>query len=204
MVKNFIWRVDGAIFNTTPAVTYAVSRAMNDLGHTIALNIIDGLARRSFAHCINALSERFNIHASEILEHFNAQITKIPAVNMPPHPGAAEFLQQVVLRGGTNFAYAVFDKPEPQKLLALHGLTAHIQHIAFPSQEEATAIKEVLSGIIAGYELDPSTTMLVSDREIDLKIAHVVGLRTALFQNQQDADWIDLQFNDYTQLREFL
>ena len=49
-VRNILWDVDGALFDTYPAITYALSRTLNELGLSIALNVIDSLARQSISH----------------------------------------------------------------------------------------------------------------------------------------------------------
>ena len=43
MIRNILWDVDGTLFDTYPAITYAISKSLNKMGLSIALNVIDGV-----------------------------------------------------------------------------------------------------------------------------------------------------------------
>ena len=61
VIRNILWGVDGTLFDTTPAITYAISKSLNEPGHSLALNVIDGLACQSLDHCLTTLSKRFKL-----------------------------------------------------------------------------------------------------------------------------------------------
>jgi phosphoglycolate phosphatase-like HAD superfamily hydrolase len=60
-IQNILWQVNGVLFDTYPALTYSFSRALNEMGYSVALNVIDGLVRQSLDDCVNALSGRFRL-----------------------------------------------------------------------------------------------------------------------------------------------
>ncbi|MFO7583234.1 MAG: hypothetical protein R6W69_00780 [Anaerolineales bacterium] len=50
MIRHLLWDLDGTLFDTYPAITYAISKSLNELGGAMALNVIDGLARQSIVN----------------------------------------------------------------------------------------------------------------------------------------------------------
>ena len=46
MIRNIIWDVDGTLFDTYPAITFAISKSLLESGQNMAMNMIDGLVRR--------------------------------------------------------------------------------------------------------------------------------------------------------------
>jgi phosphoglycolate phosphatase-like HAD superfamily hydrolase len=61
MIKNLLWDLDGTLFDAYPAITYANSKSISQMGGAIALNVIDGLARQSIGHCLKTLAARFKL-----------------------------------------------------------------------------------------------------------------------------------------------
>ena len=88
MIRNMIWDVDGTLFNTYPAITYALSKSLNRMGKPVALNLIDGLVRQSFQHCVDTLCRRYKVDADMLLEQFAEVYRTISLQNQPPVDGA--------------------------------------------------------------------------------------------------------------------
>lgn len=51
MIKNIIWDLDGTMFDTYPAIVYAIGESLEELGLSVSLTVIDGYARQSLDHC---------------------------------------------------------------------------------------------------------------------------------------------------------
>ena len=47
MVRNLLWDVNSTIFDSLPAKTYAMSRALRESGYSLPLNRIYALLRQS-------------------------------------------------------------------------------------------------------------------------------------------------------------
>jgi HAD superfamily hydrolase (TIGR01509 family) len=201
MIKNILWDVDGALFDTYPAITYAVSRSLNEMGCSLALNVIDGLARQSLSHCVETLSQRFKLDPDLLRHRFSETYRTIDPANQPPFPGVREVCKLIHQSGGLNIAVTHRGVQSTRTLLEAHALTPFFDDIF--SVEQGYARKPdpaMLLAALEKYTLNPAESLLVGDRELDIQAGRAAGVHTCLFGGTELATPADFQIERYAQL----
>jgi HAD superfamily hydrolase (TIGR01509 family) len=204
-VRNILWDVDGTLFDTYPAITYALSKALNELGLSIALNVIDGLARQSISHCIKTLSQRFKLDPDLLRQRFAEAYRKLDPVNQPPFPGVREVCEFIHEHGGLNIAVSHRGVQSTQMLLDAHGLAPFFTAIFNVAQGYPRKPNQAI--VLAALEvhtLDPDHTLLVGDRDKDIQAGRAAGVRTCLFGRTDLEKSPELCIQHYHQLLDLL
>ncbi len=182
MIRNILWGVDGVLFDTHPAIIYAFSKALSEMGLAIALNEIDGLTRQSVDRCLSTLSRRFKLDPGQLQLRFAEAYLKVPAANQPPMPGIRDLCALVLERGGVNLIVTQRSLESTQQLLDTHGLDKYFAGIFSAGQaifDEPYPF--ILDAAIHGFGLDRAETMLVSTDDRAVKSGRVAGLHSGLF-----------------------
>ena len=99
---NIFWDLDGTLFDTYPAMTFAMSKALNEMGCSVALNVIDGLARQSLERCLQTLVQRFKLDPDLLRARFAESYRRVDPANQPIFPGVREVCELIHARGGMN------------------------------------------------------------------------------------------------------
>ncbi len=181
-IRNLIWSTHGALFNTRPAVTYAISRALNDLGLTAPLNVIDELARRPIAQCLATLARRFDIAPAALCLRFDVIYDVLPADNQPPFDGAPEVCRWIVAQGGRNIAITPRNPQPAQNLLTAHGLAGQFVGVLSPAQGyPAPPDPAIVQAALRLCDLKPAETVLIAAHEEDIRAGQAAGIRVCLF-----------------------
>lgn len=205
MIRNILWDVDGTLFDTYPAMTYAVSRALNELDISVPLNVIDGLARQSLEHCFTALAQRHRLDPDLLRSRYHAAYAQLPPANQPPLPGVAQVCAHIHGRGGCNVAVTHRSVASTQALLDVHGLAplfAGIVSVAqgYPRKPDPAMVLAALER----FGPDPAETLMVGDRALDIQAGQAAGVRACLFGRAQLAAPADFKVDDYGQLLAWL
>ena len=201
MIKHILWDLDGTLFDTYPAITYAISKSLNEIGQSVALNVIDGLARQSIAHCLEALSQRFKLDRGLLEARFAEAYRVIDPANQTPFPGVQEVCSVIHRRGGLNIIVTHRGLQSTQRLLDTHDMAASFDDIF--SVEQGYARKPDPAMLLAAmekYHLDPAETLLVGDRELDIQAGQAAGVRTCLFGSADLTVPADMRVANYQQL----
>ncbi len=201
MAKNILWDVDGTLFDTYPAITYAISKSLNEMGLSIAMNVIDGLARQSLNLCVETLSQRFKLDPDLLHRRFAESYQTVDPANQLPFPGVCEVCGLIHARGGLNIAVTHRDVRSTQRLLSAYALAPFFSDIF--SVEQGYPRKPDPAMVLAALEihaLNPDQTLLVGDRDTDIQAGRTAGLKTCLFGQAGPADLADFQIESYAQL----
>ena len=205
MTKNIIWDVDGSLFDTCPAVTYTFSKALNRLGFSVALNVIDSLVRQSLEQCLDVLSQRFTLDPDVLWQKFNELYETIPLANQPPFPGVQDVCRLIHQIGGRNVIVTHRSVSFARRLLAAHHLSELFDGIistaqGFPPKPDPAIVRAALDK----HELNPASTLLIGNRGIDIQAGQSAGVRTCLFGNMEQAPLADLRIEKYSELLQLL
>jgi phosphoglycolate phosphatase-like HAD superfamily hydrolase len=204
-MRNILWDVDGTLFDTYPAITYAISQALNGLGESVALNVVDRLARQSIEYCLATLAQRFRLDQALLRGRYLASYERLPLANQPPFLGVAEVCAAVQAPGGQNVAVTHRAVRSTAALLDAHGLAPLFAGIV--SVEQGYPRKPdpaIVLAALAIYALDPAETWMVGDRALDIQAGRAAGLRTCLFGRASLAQPADLQIDQYSDLLRLL
>ena len=134
MIKNILWDLDGTIFDTYPAITYAISKSLNNMGFSVALNVIDGLARQSIDHCMETLSQRFKLDPDLLRTQFAESYREISPAKQIPFPGVHEVCAWIYQHHGLNVIVTHRRVQSTQELLDFHKLTSCFDDILSSEQ----------------------------------------------------------------------
>lgn len=205
MIKNILWDVDGTLFDTYPAITFAISKTLKEAGVSAAMNMIDGLARQSLEYCLQILSQRFKLDPDLLRRRFAESYGTVSPANQPPFPGVREVCELIHTNGGLNIIVTHRAVSSTRSLLDAHDMTSLFDAVF--SVEQGHPRKPdpaMLEAAIRQFELDKTETMVVGDRDLDIQAGRAAGVRTCLFGQAQIAARVDFKMDDYSQLLELL
>ena len=205
MIKNILWKVDGVLFDTYPAVTYAISKSLNEQGLSMALNVIDGLVRQSIDHCVETLCQRFKLDPELLRAQFAESYRMIDPANQSPFPDAREVCEAIHRLHGLNVIVTNRNVQSAQRLLRAHNFSSLIDDIfsveqGYPRKPDPS----MLLAILEKHNLKPGETLLIGDRDIDIQAGQAAGVHTCLFGQAELTISSDMQINAYGQLLEML
>ncbi len=123
MIRHLLWETDDVLFDTHPAVTYAISQSLNEMGCAIALNVVDGLARQSLENCVDTLAARFKLDSALLRQRSAEHYRQIPPERQLPFPGVREVCAWVVAGGGLNLIVTDRQVASTRALLSAHAMT---------------------------------------------------------------------------------
>jgi len=205
VINNIFWDVDGTLFDTTPAITYSISKALSETGVSVALNVIDGLTRQSFDHCLESLAQRFKLDPGLLRRQFEDSYRTISPANQPPFPGIEDLCSFIHNRGGLNIAVSHREVESSQQLFSAHKLDVLFRDIISKNQGFLhKPYPKILLDALRQHSLDPNETLLVGDREQDIQTGQAVGIRTCLFGQAELSTPADFRINHYSQLLKLL
>lgn len=205
MIKNLLWDVDGTLFDTYPAITYAISKTLSEMGVSAALNVIDGLARQSIDHCLETLSHRFKLDLDLLRLRFAESYRAIPPANQPPFPCVCEVCELARAHGGRNVIVTHRAVASTRSLLEAHGMTSSFDAIfsveqGYPRKPDPA----LLEAAIRQFNLKRTETLMVGDRDLDIQAGRAAGVRTCLFGQAQLSTPADLHIAHYDRLLDHL
>jgi HAD superfamily hydrolase (TIGR01549 family) len=201
VIRNILWDVDGTLFDTYPAITYALSKSLNEMGTAIALNVIDSLARQSISTCIKTLSQRFKLDPDLLHQRFAESYRKVDPANQPPFPGVREVCKLIHERSGLNIVVTHRSVDSTKRLLGTHALSVYFDDIfsveqGYPRKPDPT----IVLAAVEKHSLNPDDTLLIGGRELDIQAGSAAGVRTLLFGGMELKNSADFQIDDYAQL----
>jgi HAD superfamily hydrolase (TIGR01509 family) len=205
VIKNLFWDLDGTLFDTYPAITYAISKSLNELGGTIALNVIEGLARESIGYCLETLAARFKLDPNLLRTRYVEIHRELPPANQPPFPGARETCTFVHQNGGQNIIITHREVASCHLLLETHKMSALFDDVF--STEQGYPRKpapEMILAALGKYNLDPVETMMVGDRALDIQAGQAAGVATCLFGQAGISSLPSLYIQKYDELLAYL
>lgn len=175
------------------------------MGVSIALNVIDGLARRSFDHCLESLAQRFNLDPGLLRCQFEDSYQTISPANQPPFPGVKCLCSFIHNRGGLNIAITHREVESSQQLFAAHKLDVLFKDIINKDQGFLhKPYPKIVLDAICQHSLNPAETLLVGDREQDIQTSQAAGIRTCLFGQEELSTSADFHVNHFIQLLKLL
>ncbi len=204
MIRNLLWELDGALFDTSPAKTYALSKAMTELGCSVPLNWIDGLVRQSYDQCIYKLEKRVGYSFQEINSAFQRYYSAIPCSNQVLLPGAVQVCAWVLERGGFNYAFTDLDEQIGRQFLCERRISSYFSGLFQKPHCQIQPVSEWLCDLMTLKQLDPDSTLMVARHDQLIQAARQTGTKTCFFgeaRNNSVADW---QVTHYDQLIELL
>lgn len=205
MIKNILWRMDGALFDTYPAITYAFSKSMSELGFPVPLNVIDGLVRKSIDQCVETLAERFKVDSDLLYLQFDGQYQQLAPANQAPFPGVKDVCAYIHSQGGLNVALVQCRVDTAQQLLATHNFdTLFAGVFDVEHDHDCKPISAMLETVLQEFGLDRDVSLVVSNQDIDIQAGSAAGLQTCLFGKAALSGPANFRIDSYDQLLSLL
>lgn len=205
MIRNLIWDVDGTIFDTYPSFARAFKLAINDLGQDVPLDWITTQAKVSLDFCVKALAERCHLDEDSIGERFDLHYGSIMPQEQPPFIGVIDICEYIVNRGGLNLIVTHRHSSGLRKLLDAFKMRQYFS--GWITADDAYAKKpdpEAFLVTLTSHHLNPSETMAVGDRDIDILAGQAAGLTACFFGEPPSTCQPELVINDFHQLLDWL
>ncbi len=207
MIRCLLWDTDGVLFDTRPAVTYAISQSLNEMGFAIALNVVDDLARQSLDYCVDTLAARFKLDPALLRQHSAERYRQIPPERQPPIPGAREVCAWMAARGGLNLIVTARKLESTRALLAAHGMTQFFSEILTPEQGyPCKPNPAILLAALEKHALALAEALLICRHENDIQAGQAAGVATCLLDTgaAQVSSLPSLRAQDYRALLTYL
>jgi HAD superfamily hydrolase (TIGR01509 family) len=205
MINNILWDLDGTLFDTYPAITYAISKSLSEMGLSIALNMIDGLARQSIDQCMQTLAHRFKLDPDLLRSRFAESYRTVDPANQLPFPGVREVCEMIHAHGGLNVIITHRSVRSTQRLLDTHGMASYFDDIFSVEQGYSRKPDPAMAlAALKKHNLNSAKSLFVGDREIDVQSGRAAGVRTCLFGGVALTTPADFQIEHYGQLLKML
>ena len=204
-IHNILWQVNGALFDTYPALTYSFSKALSEMGFSVALNVIDGLVRQSLDDSVDILSGRFKLDPQLLRQKFIESYRSISPASQMPFPGVQTICEFIHRNGGSNLALTDTGVEFAHGLLESHQFSGLIVDTLFMKNGDANQTDpSLLRSVLDRYSLNPGETLLIVTRGLDVQAGRMAGIRTCLFGRAETNVAADLQIEKYSQLLHLL
>ena len=204
-IHNILWQVNGALFDTYPALTYSFSKALSGMGFSAALNVIDGLVRQSLDDSVDILSGRFKLDPQLLRQKFIESYRSISPASQMPFPGVQPICEFIHHNGDSNVALTDTGVEFASRLLETHQFSGWIADTLFMKNgNENQTDPSLLRAILDRYSLNPGDTLLITARGLDVQAGRMAGIRTCLYGKAETNFAADLQIEQYSQLLHLL
>jgi HAD superfamily hydrolase (TIGR01549 family) len=193
MFKNIIWDFDGTLFDSYPVMASTMIETLRAHGIEEDQKRILNLMKVSMTTLINDLIQRY--HVTDLFVNQYLKNLKIKEQrDSKPFPGAVEICRYIKECGGSNHLFT-HKSSAAIDLLKKYDLEVYFDGMI--TSESGFSRKPSPEGIlhlIERYDSDPSKTLMVGDRELDLLSAKHAGISACYFKQVHDKD---LQVADY-------
>ena len=204
-IHNILWQVNGALFDTYPALTYSFSKALSEIGFSAALNVIDGLVRQSLDDSVDILSGRFKLDPQLLRQKFIESYRSISPASQRPFPGVQSIGEFIQRNGGANLALTDTGVEFASRLLEAHQFSGWIADTLFMKiGDENQNDPSMLRAVLDRYSLNPGETLLITALGLDVQAGRTAGIRTCLYGKAETNFAADLRIEKYSQLLDLL
>lgn len=192
--RNIFWWVNGVLFDTYPALTYSFSKALNVMGFSIALNVIDGLVRQSLDDCVNTLADRFRLDPGLLRQKFAVSYRNISPASQMPFPGVRELCESIQRNGGSNLAVTDTDLESTRRLFETHRFTGLIGDTLILNKADAEqSYPALLRAALDKHSLSPTETLLIGAQSFHIQAGRLADICTCLVGKPETTAGADIQ-----------
>lgn len=175
MFKHVIWDFDGTLFDTYPSMTKAVQLALEKYGHIEPWDEIYSLLKVSVGHALNHYRAKFSLDDDFDAEYRRIR-TEIEGPMCLPYEGIRELLADIITAGGKNYicthrGATLHGILECQGMSDLFEYSVTSEH-GFKSKPDP----ESVTYLIEKFNMDKSETVMVGDRELDVRAGQNAGV----------------------------
>jgi HAD superfamily hydrolase (TIGR01509 family) len=205
MFQAVIWDFDGTLIDTYPAIARAINLALATFGANAPLERIIELSSISLDHCMRELVQEYGLAQAALDAEFGRAYQAVTPEEQQPFPGVIAICQTIQQQGGRNFIVTHRRHASLDRLLAAHHMAAYFTDIVaaddgFPRKPDPGA----LLYLIRRHAIEPHSTLVVGDRELDILAGQRAGLKTCLFRGSFPNLSPDMRIESYQELLKLL
>lgn len=204
LIHDIVWDAGGTLFDTYPALVQAFSKALHERGYCVPQTRILQLARQSTQHAITTLARESAAEPTAFEAAFRRYYNATAPKDQLPFPGVIAVCAAICSQGGRNFIVTHRKRASLNALLAAHGMESYFSdqitaEDPFPRKPDPAA----LNALVERHALNPTTTLLVGDRALDLDAGRAAGFQTCLFDSgplEEPVPQVDLHITSFEEL----
>lgn len=204
-IKNIIWDFDGTIMDTYPAIATSAYNVAKLNNIDIKYDEILRMCKITLRDALEFISEESSKTYEKLFQEYIQEYDKYDISTLILFPFVKEVLEFVIQQGGKNYIITHRGKVS----LSEHLNQKQISHLfsfiitgdcKFKRKPEPDAflfLKEK-------FNLNPSDTIVVGDRLLDVQAGYNAGFQGMLYQNNSAFSGKITDINDYSELLELI
>lgn len=181
-IKNFIWDFDGTLYDTYPYTIDCFMKALKESGVDADPIEVYTLMMTTIEHAFTVYEKRYNL-GNKLRETYGRIRQTTPHTQGGPFPYAVRVLERVIQTGGENYMFTHREND-------VYDIMEHFDTLKY-FKDIATlaggfALKPSPEGIdylIEKHNFDRKKTIMIGDREIDIKSGENAGVYTCHITN---------------------
>lgn len=190
---QIFWDFDGTLFDTYPAIAQAFQDILREeLALSVEYDEIYDRMKVTVRDALNYYRELYDISDS-MIERFEARRIVLEEKSNP-YEGVAELLSSLKHRGVKHYLYTHRDL-SAKRMLTKHSLSQYFDLMI--TAEDGFPFKpspEALLAIMKRYDMAKEESLMVGDREIDVKAAVNAGIDSCLISASPSAKASEADF----------
>lgn len=180
MYQNYFFDFDGTLYDTYPGMVKAFVEAFALQGIKLSASEVYQVMRE------NSVREAYRRYTTSQLNEakLHADYRKLEEryqVYAKPFSGARELLERIIANGGQNFLLTHRDKSSLTLLERDGFLQYFTDHSTADDGFKRKPDPEALNFLVAKHGLDPSASVMVGDRTLDIVAGHNAKMAGILF-----------------------
>lgn len=203
---NLIWDFDGMLFNTYPRMATAFKRALSEMGVEIAYDDVMASIKRSVGKAADKYSLQYGIDRAALAERYHDIEHSLSLDSIVPYDGMCELLKDAAKAGCRHFLYTHRDNTSIEALERYGVVELFGDFVTVLDPFPPKPAPDAILSIIKRNNLDPATSLMLGDRDIDVLAARNAGIMGALFDPEHFYDGFEneLRSNSVAELRKVL
>ena len=204
-IKNIIWDFDGTIMDTYPAIATSTFNVAQKNNIDITYDEILRMTKITLRYALEYISDISSIPYEKVFQEYLQEYDKFDISTLTLFPFVKEVLEYVIQHGGKNYINTHRGKESLIEHLEGKGITSLFTYIVSgdykfrrkPEPDSFLFLKEK-------FNLNPSDTIVVGDRLLDVQAGYSAGFPGIIYQNSIDFPGKLTSIDDYSQLLELI
>ncbi len=177
--RVFIWDFDGTLYDTYPETVRAYGETLAAARINVPPETLEEKARLSFGVLHEYLTREYGLDA-EFYEKCHVRRRELEPLFSHPFPGAKEFCEEVIRRGGENWLYTHRDGSALALLRSSGMEDLFADRVLADDGFPWKPAPDALLALVARNGREKGECVMIGDREIDVLAGNNAGLDSCL------------------------
>lgn len=198
-MKNYIWDFDGMLFDSYPHIVSAFEKMMLEYGQ-----VIDKAAAQKMFEIKFSVAYDFyktNDEQKALFREYEHDQALEPIII--PFKNTKQTLKKIVKNGGVNYLYTHRGE---SAFYYLKKYELYDLFTDFITSEDGFPLKpspQAVTYLVEKYNMNPSQSVMIGDREIDVLSGKNAGIKGCLFTKEPKTSKADYIIDDIIQVLNF-